>query len=58
MTEQYLTIEQAMTALGVARRTVFKYLKEGKLRRFERMARTVIPLADVEAMLLPRDTSP
>lgn len=51
----YLTVVDAMNRLGLARRTVFKYLKEGKLRRYGNGTGklTLIPEADVTVLLTP-----
>lgn len=51
-----VTIEEAMELLGVSRRTVWKYLLEGKMRRLWRQAgsRTMIPIADIHEMMRPR----
>ena len=51
-----VTVEEAMQMLGVSRRTIFKYMNDGKLRRMWRAAgsRTVIPVADIKEMYAPR----
>ncbi len=51
---QGLRIEEAAHALGCGRTTVFKLIREGRLRVVKLGTRTVIPRAEIEHLLSTR----
>ncbi len=51
---QGLRIEEAAHALGCGRTTVFKLIREGRLRVVKLGTRTVIPRAEIERLLSTR----
>lgn len=46
-----LSVDAAALALGVGKVTIFRLLKEGQLRRVKIGRRTLIPVADVSALV-------
>ncbi len=39
--DKWMTVEEVMAYLGIARSTLDLYVRQGKLKRFERLGRTV-----------------
>lgn len=54
MERQGLRIEEAAHALGCGRTTIFKLIREGRLRVVKLGTRTVIPRAEIEHLLSTR----
>ena len=56
MEDDWMTIDQAAEFLGVARRTLFNYAKQGKLRAFKAAVggRTMFRRQDLEAFKTPQ----
>lgn len=51
ITREALSVEAVAFALGVGRVTVFRLLKENQLRRVKIGRRTLVPAADVAALV-------
>lgn len=45
------TIAEAVVALGVGKTTIYKLIKEGKIKAIKIGARTLIPASDLHAIL-------
>ena len=52
---QSLRVEEAARALGCGRTTVFKLIREGRLRAVKLGTRTVIPRSEIGRLLKARD---
>jgi len=54
--ESFLTVSEAMEYLGVSRRTIYVYVKQGKLRAYKVpvRGRTVFRVQDLEELKRPR----
>ena len=39
--DKWMTVEEVMNFLGIARSTLDLYVRQGKLKRFERLGRTI-----------------
>ncbi len=52
---QGLRVEEAARALGCGRTTVFKLIREGRLRAVKLGTRTVIPRSEIGRLLNARD---
>jgi predicted site-specific integrase-resolvase len=52
--DKWMDVEQVMRELHIARSTVDKYAREGKLKRFIRGKRTLFPRSMVEKLKEPK----
>ena len=48
--EEFMTIEEASARLGIARRTLERYTKNGRIRRYRRGIRVYYRREDVERL--------
>lgn len=57
--EKHLTINEAAKALGVSRRTVYRYISEGKLAAFKHAGRNYVDARQIDdyfaRLLAPAD---
>ncbi len=55
MADEWLTVDEAAKRLGLARRTIFHYVKTGKLQGYKAPAarQTVVRASDVDALKQP-----
>ncbi len=52
--QKFMTIEEVMEYLGIARSTVDLYARQGKLKRFQRGKRTLFLRTQVEKLAEPK----
>lgn len=55
MTLKLITVTQAAKELGLSRKTMYSVLKTGQVRRIKAGRRRLVPLADLERLIAPRD---
>lgn len=48
--DEYLSPEEASSMLGVSRRTIERYVKEGRIQRYRRGVRVLFKRSDVERL--------
>jgi len=48
--EEYLSPEEASSMLGISRRTLERYAKEGRIQRYRRGMRVLFKQSDVEKL--------
>lgn len=56
--DKWMDAQQVMDYLGIARSTLSLYIKQGKLKRFERLGRVVFLRTQVEALGEPKPKPP
>lgn len=54
MNEKFLTLKQALRLAGIARPTIFKYLKNGTLTRYKQRGRLYLDRSEVEKLNSPQ----
>ena len=52
--DKWMTVEEVMAYLGIARSTLDLYVRQGKLKRFERLGRTVYLREQVVRLAEPK----
>lgn len=52
--DKWMTVEEVMAYLGIARSTLDLYVRQGKLKRFERLGRTVYLREQVVKLAEPK----
>lgn len=58
MNEDWLTVQDTAARVGVSTKTIYKYVKEGRLKAYRRGPRSIaISIDDLDALYRPFGTS-